>query len=128
MSKILLISNDSKLNSTLEKLSNEISCDLSFFNKSADPLDIISEVLSTNAHLIILDDDFIAPASAKLLESIKKVKSKLSIIFITADSSLELGRTINNIGVKFYLIKPITEENLREFIKSVKTQNQTQIY
>lgn len=128
MSKILLISNDSNLNSSLEKLSSEINCELSFYNKSADSLDVISEVLSANAQLIILDDDYIAPASAKLLESIKKVKSKLAIIFITSDSSLELGRTINNIGVKFYLIKPISEENLREFIKSVRTQNQEQIY
>ncbi|MCB0747258.1 MAG: hypothetical protein H6613_10425 [Ignavibacteriales bacterium] len=128
MSKMLLISSDFNLNSSLKKLSDEVKCDYCFYDKSEDPLDIISEVLSTNARLIILDDDFIAPASAKLLESIKKVKSKLSIIFITSDSSLELGRTINNIGVKFYLIKPISEENLREFIKSVRTQNQEQIY
>ena len=128
MSKMLLISNDFSLTSSVEKLSEDVNCEYCFYNKSKDPLDIISEVLSTNATIILLDDDFISPVSAKLLESIKKVKSKLSIIFITSDSSLELGRTINNIGVKYYLIKPISEENLREFIKSVKTQNQQQIY
>ncbi len=128
MSKVLIISNDLKLNSAVEKLASEFQCGYDIFNKSKDTLDIFSEILSSNSTLIILDDDFIAPISAKLLESIKKVKPKLSIIFITSDASLELGRAISNIGVTFYLIKPVSEKNLKEFIKSVKTQNHEKNY
>ncbi|MCB0749830.1 MAG: hypothetical protein KDC90_20415, partial [Ignavibacteriae bacterium] len=67
------------------------------------------------------------PNSVKILESIKKVNSKLAIIFITSDTSIELGRKINNIGVKYYLMKPISEDNLKEFVRSVKSQNEQHI-
>lgn len=128
MGKILIISNDIQINNSLESFSKEFNCECKIYKKSNDPLDIASEVLSKNSTLVILDDDFIAPNSIKLLETIKKVNPKLSIIFITSDLSIELGRAINNIGVKFYLIKPIDTINLREFINSVRAQNQSLHY
>ncbi|MBK7105641.1 MAG: response regulator [Ignavibacteriae bacterium] len=125
---MLIISNDDQIYNSLENLSKEFGCDYSIFKNSKDPLDIVSEVLSKNSTLVILDDDFIAPNSIRLLETIKKVNPKLSIIFITSNLSIELGRAINNIGVTFYLIKPIDTLNLREFINSVRTQNQNLLY
>ena len=128
MGKMLVISSDDEMVNSLNGFSDEIDCECITYNNSNDPLDIVSEVMSKNPTLLLLDDDFIAPNSAKVLESFKKLNPKLSIIFITSDLSIELGRTINNIGVKFYLIKPIETENLKEFIKSVKNQNQNFIY
>lgn len=123
MGKIMFISNDNEMSDSLQTLANELNCDFSSYSNSKDPLDIVSEVVSNTSNILILDDDFLCPNSARLLVSIKKVSPKLSVIFITSDSSLELGRSINSIGVKYYLIKPIAEVDLREFIISVKTQN-----
>ena len=119
MIKTLLISIDKALELFMEK--NNINSDNSFisFSNSNDPLEIMSHVCSANSSLLILDDDFAKPNSEKLLTSIKKVYPKLSIIFITSNTSLELGRTINSIGVKYYLMKPISDGDLQEYINSI---------
>ncbi len=82
----------------------------------------MSHVCSNNPSLLIIDDDFVKPISERLLASIKKVNPKLPIIFITSNTSLELGRAINSIGVKYYLMKPLSDEDLKEFITSI-TEN-----
>ena len=122
MIKILLISNDNLLQTFQGKSGNENDYQILSFSSSNDPLDIMSHVCSSNPSLLILDDDFIAPNSEKLLSSIKKVYPKLPIIFISSDTSLELGRAINNVGVKYYLMKPLSDEDLNEFFNSV-TEN-----
>ena len=124
---MLIISKDSSLTEALNNTANIMQCEYYNFSNSTDPLDIASEIFSINPSLLILDDDFTLPNSAKLLESLKKVNSKLQIIFITSDTGLELGRKINKIGVKYYLIKPIEKSSLIEFIKSVKTENEQYI-
>lgn len=122
MIKILLISTDNLLQTFLKKNGNEEEYHSLYFSTSSDPLDIMSHVCSSNPSLLILDDDFIKPNSEKLLSSIKKVNPKLPIIFITSNTSLDLGRAINSIGVKYYLMKPLSDEDLNEFITSV-TEN-----
>ena len=124
---MLIISKDNGLTKALNNTADIMQCEFYNFSNSTDSLDIASEIFSINPSLLIIDDDFTAPNSAKLLESVKKVNSKLQIIFITSDTGLELGRKINKIGVKYYLIKPIDEDSLTEFIKSVKTENEQYI-
>ena len=124
---MLIISKDNSLTKALNNTADIMQCEFYNFSNSTDSLDIASEIFSINPSLLIIDDDFTAPNSAKLLESIKKVNSKLQIIFITSDTGLELGRKINKIGVKYYLIKPIERESLNEFIKSIKTENEQYI-
>jgi two-component system response regulator YesN len=127
MAKMLLISKDNMLIQSLNYTAENLNCDYYNFSNSIDPLDIASEIFSINPSLLIIDDDFTAPNSAKILESLKKVNSKLQVIFITSDTGLDLGRKINKIGVKYYLIKPIEKESLNQFIKSVKTENEQYI-
>lgn len=127
MSKMLIISKDNGLTKALNNTADIMQCEFYNFSNSTDSLDIASEIFSINPSLLIIDDDFTAPNSSKLLESVKKVNSKFQIIFITSDTGLELGRKINKIGVKYYLIKPIEKESLNEFIKSIKTENEQYI-
>ena len=127
MAKMLFISKDNILIQSVNYTAENLGCEYYNFSNSIDPLDIASEIFSINPSLLIIDDDFTAPNSAKILESLKKVNSKLQIIFITSDTGLELGRKINKIGVKYYLIKPIEKESLNQFIKSVKTENEQYI-
>jgi two-component system response regulator YesN len=127
MAKMLFISKDNMLIQSLNYTAENLNCDYYNFSNSIDPLDIASEIFSINPSLLIIDDDFTAPNSAKILESLKKVNAKLQVIFITSDTGLDLGRKINKIGVKYYLIKPIEKESLNQFIKSVKTENEQYI-
>lgn len=90
------------------------------YNKSYDPLDVISFVYSHSPALLFLDDDVLKPNSAKILKSIKQISKKIAIIFITSDNSINLGREITPIGVYFYGIKPISKDEILDLIKSVK--------
>ena len=123
MTKLLLISIDQTIKLYTEKYFNNPEYRLTIFNSTSEPLEVMSQVCSNNPTILILDDDFLNPNSNRLLSSIKNANPKLSVIFITSNTSLELGREINKIGVKSYLIKPISENNLNEYIKSVITQN-----
>lgn len=126
MIKVLLISNDINVQSITT--TNTLSKNYQFINYSSsnDPLDIMSQVCVVNPSTLILDDDFTHPKTEHLLSSINKVHPKISTIFITSDSSLEIGRKIHSIGVKFYMIKPISEQKLSEFLKSIDKENQKQ--
>jgi response regulator of citrate/malate metabolism len=119
MIKVLLISIDQKIKSFVTNSYNNSNYQFITFNSTKDPLDIMSQICSFNPSILILDDDFVSPISVHLLSSLKKVNPKLSVIFLTSNTSLELGRNINSIGVKHYLIKPISEIEFKEYLNSL---------
>ncbi|KAA3613149.1 MAG: response regulator [Calditrichaeota bacterium] len=125
--KIMLISRDKELFNSLLKLQKEISLPVELFSGAEDPLDILSEICSENASLVILDDDFIKPGSAVLLKAIRKVKESLDIIFLTSNDSIELGKEITSLSVQFYAIKPISSKELMQSINSIIKYKSKQI-
>jgi DNA-binding NarL/FixJ family response regulator len=82
-------------------------------------LDILSFVISGNASLVILDDDFTSPHTVHLLESVRKVKKEQKIIFLTSDDGLNLGKDVSSLGVQYYAIKPISGKELIDSVKSI---------
>lgn len=128
MIKVLLISVDKTIKFFTEKNYNNPNYNFTTFCSTTDPLDIMSQVCSVNPSILILDDDFINPNSVHLLNSIKKVNPKLSVIFLTSNTSLDLGRQINSIGVKYYLMKPISENDFHEFLESTNKQLNEKLY
>ena len=128
MIKVLLISVDKTIKLFVENNYNNSDYQFIILSSITDPLEIISQICSINPSVLILDDDLISPNSQRLLKSIKKVNPKLAIIFLTSNTSLELGRAINAIGVIFYLMKPISENEFQEFLKSTKMQLSQNIY
>ena len=88
-------------------------------SESRDPLDIMSAVCSKNPTLLIVDDDFLKPDSAHILKSIKKVRQSIYVIFINSDSSVDLGKEVSQLGIQFYALKPLDENELIESVKSI---------
>jgi len=88
-------------------------------SESMNPLDIMSTVCSKNPTLLIIDDDFLKPDSAHILKSIKKVKQNIYIIFITSDSSFDLGKEVSQLGIQYYAIKPLDKNELIESVNSI---------
>ena len=119
MIKVLLISIDKEIKRFIESNYTESDLQFTVFNSTTDLLDIMSQVCSFHPSILLLDDDFTTPNSVHLLKNIRKTNPKMSIIFITSDSSYDLGRSVHNIGVTYYLLKPITEIELREYLKSI---------
>jgi two-component system, response regulator YesN len=128
MIKVLIISVDQTIKFFVEKNYDDPKYQFITFSSTKDPLDIMSQICSINPSILILDDDFINPNSVHLLGAIKKVNPKLSIIFLTSNTSLDIGRKINSIGVKYYIMKPITDKEFQEFLKSVNKQLNEKIY
>jgi DNA-binding NarL/FixJ family response regulator len=125
--KVLIVSNDINL---LKIFKSDLASQFDLVNvyaESNDPLDLMSTICSDNPSLLVIDDDFLKPNSAHLLNSVRKVNKNINIIFITSDPSIALGREISQLGIYYYAYKPIDPEEIKESITALtkpKLQNQ----
>lgn len=100
-------------------LSGYKETELTFFSESKDPFVIISKTIDLNPALIVIDDDFTSPNTVQILKSIKTINEKIATIFVTSNSSLELGREVTPLGIQFYAIKPLSVTEIFDSIKSI---------
>jgi len=126
--RIVLISSDEELIKMMDNSEFLTNCQLSVIQSNPEPLAVVSELLNLSISILILDDDFVKPQSTEILRTIKKVSGEAAIIFITSDSSIELGREICQLGIQLYALKPVSPNTLINSIKSisVKQSNFTQ--
>lgn len=117
--KIITVSNDSILIELINKSEVIENHQLVIYSESNDLLDVVSFVCMNHASILIADDDFLKPDSAHLLENIRKLNPKLAILFITSDPGIELGKKISQLGISFYGIKPLSENELEDSIRSI---------
>ena len=123
--KIFALTRDKSVIELINKNYSSDNVEIEISDRTTDPLEVISNVHSTNSDIIILDDDMLNPNSARILKSIKQITNNNKVIFITSDNSLELGRKISPIGVYYYGIKPISKELLSELINSFDLKNKS---
>ncbi|MFH1195989.1 MAG: hypothetical protein V1720_09765 [bacterium] len=117
--KILALTTDKQV---IEYLSREEFLSehkVHFSKENSNPLDILSEYCTVKPSLLILDNDLMQSSTLQILHSIKKIDKNVSTIFITSDSSIELGREITPSGVQFYGIKPLEEKEFFDAINSI---------
>lgn len=119
---LLAITKDSNLINHLNTVSLPDSLSLRFYEKTLNPLDVMSYVCSKKPSVVIMDDDCLLPETAHIIKSIKKVNKSIRLVFITSDSSVELGRTITPMGVHYYGVKPIELNELEDLILSINNQ------
>lgn len=117
--KIVTVSNDNRLIELINKPEVKGNHQLVIYNDSNDLLDVVSFVCINHTSVLIVDDDFLKPDSAHLLENLKKLNPKLAIMFITSDPGIELGKKISQLGIFFYGLKPLSENELEDSIRSV---------
>ncbi len=126
--KILLISNDQILLNMIRGVQLPEESTIMYHSENSNPLDVMSYVCSTGASILIIDDDFLKPDTAHILQSFRKVKENVDVIFITSDSSIELGKQITQLGIKLYCIKPIDQKEMLESLKSIVNLRLKNIY
>jgi response regulator of citrate/malate metabolism len=117
--RILLISNDSELQAIVKKFDASSDISLLLYNTNPNPLEVVSNCLSSKPSVLIVDDDLLTPNTLQVLESIRKVENSMKIIFVTSDASIELGKKISPLGIFYYAIKPIEEGDFTELLESV---------
>ena len=117
--KIVTISSDTSLIELIDKPEVKEQNQLIVYNKSNDLLDAVSFIHTNHPSVLIVDDDFLKPDTAHLLKNVKKLNPDLAIIFITSDPGIELGKDVSQVGIHFYGLKPLGENELEDSIKSI---------
>lgn len=124
--RVVTVTNDATILEEIRFLERDPLWMFDYYNGSHDSLEVFSFIHSKHTRLVILDGDFICEASGRIIELLKKMNQDLKIIFLTSDSSLELGRTISPLGIHFYGIKPLSPGVLREAITCLLKNNKSQ--
>ena len=122
---MLFITVDAKIIEMGHSFSRTHSKHIAIYNSNKNPLDIVNFIYESKPSVLLIDDDFINPNSATLIGTLNKVRENLKIIFLTSDSSIELGKKISQLVIQYYAIKPLDEAEFEELLVSIlKTNNQ----
>jgi DNA-binding NarL/FixJ family response regulator len=125
--RILLISEDNLLLTTLKNFGANYKVSTSVYNNDPKPIKVLSNFLSLQPSVLILDDDYLKPNSVEILESIRNVNNKMKIIFASSDASIELGKKVSQLGIHYYAIKPMEESEIKELLDSLLNTKSEQI-
>jgi len=117
--KVLLISNDKSLQTIFDNYYNNQNITKNVISKITAPFDVLAEFYSFQPSVILIDDDFLKPHTEKIIETIRKFNKEVIILFITSDTSFELGKKITPLGIYYYCIKPVTKENFYELLDAI---------
>jgi len=117
--KILIITDDAILIEMGNSFNHVQANQIIIYNSDSNPLSVVAFVFDNNPSLLIVDDDYLKPNSAQIIETIRKMNKKLAIVFVTSDPGLELGKEISQLGILYYAIKPLVESELGDLLNSI---------
>jgi DNA-binding NtrC family response regulator len=80
----------------------------------------LSGILKKTAQVVLLGTKFDELTAAELIPILKQCNSKLSIILVTADTSLPLIRKMRNAGIFYHALKPMNAEDREEIRQAVQ--------
>jgi DNA-binding NtrC family response regulator len=82
--------------------------------------DALHGILKKTAQVVLLGSEFDELAAADLIPLLKLCNSKLTIIFVSADSSLPVIRKLRNEGIFYHALKPANPEDREEICQAVR--------
>lgn len=126
--KIFTLSTDAEIIQLVNSFASDYQHHSIIYNKSQVPIDIVGYVYDKNPFVIIVDDDYVKPNAAVMISTIKKMKEDIKIIFITSDSSVELGKKISPLGIAYYAIKPLDKYEFDELLNSISKNKHKSTY
>jgi len=126
--KILIVTDDAMLMKLGNSLNHVSNGQMIIYNSCANPLSVLAFVYENNPSLLIVDDDYLKPNSAQIIDTIRKMNKNLSIVFGTSDPGLELGKEISQLGILYYAIKPLVESELEDLLNSINNSKDKLTY
>lgn len=117
--KILIITDDAVLMEMGNSLNSVSDGQIIIYNSGSNPLTVLTIIYDNNPSVLIVDDDYLKPNSAQIIETIRKMNKNLAIVFVTSDPGLELGKEISQLGILYYAIKPLVESELEDLLNSI---------
>jgi two-component SAPR family response regulator len=120
--KTIIVSNDNELINIIKNLKIIPENQLGIYSNNPNSLELMSHVCTEHPNTLIIDDDFTKPESAHVLSAIRKVNNNVKIVFVSSDSSVELGREVSQVGILYHAVKPVDKEEFNELIHSINKQ------
>jgi DNA-binding NtrC family response regulator len=80
----------------------------------------LSGILKKTAQVVILGSKFDELSAVELVPILKQCNRKLSIILVTADTSLPLIRKMRSEGIFYHALKPVNAEDREEIRQAVQ--------
>ena len=117
--KTVIISNDNHLINIVKNLKIIPENQLAIYSENSDALEIMSHVCTLHPSILVIDDDFTKPQSAQVLNAIRKVNNTVKIVFISSDSSVELGRDVSQVGILYHAVKPVDKNEINDLFNSI---------
>jgi two-component SAPR family response regulator len=117
--KTVIISNDNHLINIVKNLKVIPENQLGIYSENSDALEIMSHVCTAHPSILVIDDDFTKPQSAQVLNAIRKVNNTVKIVFISSDSSVELGRDVSQVRILYHAVKPVDKNEINDLFNSI---------
>lgn len=114
MAKILICSEDHLDNQFLEELLTAQGYEVTVTHQASE---VIQKVLNKKFHALILGIHLEGMSGLEAIPIINKIDSRLPIIAITGDNSLETERKIRKEKIFYYFLKPVDSEEMRAVLR-----------
>lgn len=116
MRQVLALSNEKMLFEGCEAMltkNNDIE-----IKTYADPLCIIENLLTLQSELIVIDVDFTAETTTRIIHIIRLINKRIPIVLILSKENMPICLAVFSRGAISYLTKPIAPQNLCDLISS----------
>jgi DNA-binding NtrC family response regulator len=87
---------------------------------SSSAADALAGILKKSAQVILLGSEFDELTAGDLIPLLKKCNRRLTIILVSADTSLPLIRKLRSEGIFYHSLKPVNGEDKEELRKAVE--------
>lgn len=123
VSSVVILTEDPNVVNQLSKILIRWDCSI-IIEKSK--IKSIIKILEHTVDAIIVDTDGVENATLDLISIIRKTRPRLPIVVIAEDNSLEMLRTLAQLGIFYCIIKPFQSseiEKVLEAITRIKTKD-----
>lgn len=117
MRGLLIADKDLDCRKQMAELFIEAGYNVIVTNSAANALD---GILKNTAQVVLLGSEFDELSAADLIPLLKQCNRKLTIILITADTSLPLIRKLRSEGIFYHALKPVSGEDKDEIRQAVR--------
>lgn len=82
--------------------------------------DALHGILKKTAQVVLIGSEFDELTASDLIPLLKQCNRNLTIIFVSADTSLPLIRKLRNEGIFYHALKPANPQDREEICQAVK--------
>ncbi|MGD0845297.1 MAG: response regulator [Geobacteraceae bacterium] len=113
---LLIAHQDVECRKQMAELFIEAGYNVIVTNSAADAL---NGILKKSVQVVLLGSEFDELTAADLIPLLKKCNRRLTIILVSADTSLPLIRKLRSEGIFYHALKPVNGEDKEELRKAV---------